>query len=322
MCAAKTDSKKSYADALRIPQKRKTQSPHSKLPESDIYQIPYKKQYVYQQPDITWYPIKQKDVKKLRINQVGDAIKQSTTDEELRSSFIRDRHLAYDNLNVPINKDLNTISDLIEKSNGPPMISFTFDMKEWMEQNEKDKKQQQEINKQFQEEKKYVDERFKRIEKDNEQLKEDNKNLKNYCLHKILIRQVRKEMKEEILKNISKKINQNASFEDKCKLVSDDLNKLVSGNLNKSMLLSCLWPTWTKGELDLLFNNPTYNKELNDTAHPNFREDTNLRNELREACYGKGITDLEKINFKCYNKLYGKLDGSRNTNQPTTSKRT
>ena len=50
------------------------------------------------------------------INQVGDAIKQSSTDNEIKSSTIIDRHWAYASLFLPINKDTNTISDLIEKS--------------------------------------------------------------------------------------------------------------------------------------------------------------------------------------------------------------
>jgi hypothetical protein len=45
----------------------------------------------------------------------------------------------------------------------------------------------------------------------------------------VLIRQLRRETKEKILADISKmyprKLDQNASFEDKCKLVSDDLQK-------------------------------------------------------------------------------------------------
>jgi hypothetical protein len=285
----------------RVIKKRKTQSPHSKLPEQDIYRIPYKKQYFCQQPGITWYSIKQKDVEKLKINQVGDAIK--TKNEELKSSIIIDRHLAYDNLNVSINKDLNTISDLIENSNGDPMISFTFNMEEWMKQYEKDKNQQQKINKQLQE--------------DNKQLQEDNKYLKKHCLHKILIRQVRKEMKEEILDEISKKFPQIAiaSFKDKCELVSDDLRK------PKSMFLPCL-PRWTKEELVLLFNNPTYNEELNVVAHPKFREDKNSLNELEIACYPNGETYNEKLNYKCYIELYGNYGGSKKTDLPTTSSRT
>jgi hypothetical protein len=81
-----------------------------------------------------------------------------------------------------------------------------------------------------------------------------------------------------------------------------------------------LQPRWTKDELVLLFNNKTYNDELNEAAHPNFREDPDLRNDLREACYGKGITDSEKLDYKCYTELYGNCDDSRNTNLPTTSK--
>ncbi len=45
----------------------------------------------------------------------------------------------------------------------------------------------------------------------------------------VLIRQLRRETKEKILADISemypRKLDQNASFEDKCELVSDDLQK-------------------------------------------------------------------------------------------------
>jgi hypothetical protein len=46
--------------------------------------------------------------------------------------------------------------------------------------------------------------------------------------------------------------------------------------------------------------------ELNETAHPNFRENAKSRNELRKACdHGNGRTDLEKLNYNCFTELYG-----------------
>jgi hypothetical protein len=234
--------------------------------------------------DLDTYSLNKDDLESKTIKEVSEDIKiQKQIDD---GDFISDEHNSYSNLKsdfLPINQE-DKISVLVNNSNQKPTINFIHNMRDWM--NKKD----EEITN--------LKKRLERIEKSSTQ--------------EILIRQLRKDMKEKFFFDLSQiytEMNEN-SWRDNCKFV---INKLEQ---DPKSILSYL-RGWSHRELLLLFDGEL-NFELNRVAHPKFEDQANLK-DLKEACDSMGDEDLKELHNKIYDTLHGK---ARNINLPSSSNTT
>ncbi len=249
------------------------------------------------------YSLNKDDLENKTIKEVSKDIKIQKKIDDGFQIFISDEHNSYSNLKsdfLPINQE-DKISVLVHNSNQKPTINFIHDMRDWMNKKDEESKNNNEEIKKLKNDNKIILERLERIEKSS--------------YFKILIRQLRKLMKENIFVDLSRiytEMNGN-DLRDNCEFV---LNKIKQDS--NSILLHLRG--WSRGELLLLFDEQL-NIELNNAAHPKFKDQINLE-DLKEACDSMGDhEDLKKLHNKIYEKLYGNAPSSSNAANLSKKKR-
>ena len=270
------------------------------------------------------YHLKEGDQNKT-VNDVIEDIRHSNSDIKDSDKIIEEPN-SYDDLSsdcLPIRKQENTISDLKAKSQNEKEIFINFirnmdELLDLVRKHDEEIKKIKEIHNsdiiQIKEIDKSDTNKLTEIHKsDTNKLTERLEIIEKKSYNKILLRQLRNEMREAIFDEISIKkldkennfvINKN-DYEKNCYFVSINIEKL-------SKKLS----GWTKQDLDLLFNYPSYNKELNYAAHPNL---TYNQKDLYEACQLSKTENLKNLHLKYFIKIFPNNPYTSSANQANTS---
>jgi hypothetical protein len=134
-------------------------------------------------------------------------------------------------------------------------------------------------------------ERFNQMEKNitelkqsNQELKQSNQEFRQYTLFPLLIRQLRKEVREKIYRAIGLKSDDKTNC--------DHLKELIHSNNLKELKKKEILNWFSCSELKDLFLDRGYNYDLNCVAHPNLSK------------HKVDIYQLGELNIKMYNYLF------------------
>ena len=127
--------------------------------------------------------------------------------------------------------------------------------------------------------------KFNKMEEDVSKLQQSNLELKKFTFYPLLIRQLRKEAKERIIKSSGLKSN---DYDDNCEY----LRKLICKNNIKELDKIGILKWFSFSEMQDLFFDKPYNYDLNCVAHPRLSE------------YKEDIYQLGQFNQKMYDYIF------------------
>jgi hypothetical protein len=250
--------KKSYVNVVKKEEEK-----------NDLNMVHYKIKHEYDEQILNTYHLKKEDWES-SIRNVTDKIKN---EEGLNNCYIKYEHSSFDikEDHQPI-KETQTMNELKAKSsNDVVLVNFVSSLTDKfnnMEENVRELQQSNQI-------------------KSNEinELKQSMDKLKNFTLYPLLIRQLRKEAKERIIKSSGLKSN---DYADSCNYLRELISKKDIKELDKIGILK--W--FDLSEVQDLFNDKSYNYELNCVAHPRLSE------------YKEDIYQLGQFNKKMYDYIF------------------